>query len=128
MAPRAKKRRQQQAQSRLALARYKQQELARRQAAAAQRAENQWQKTLLKLAALGATLQEDGVSTVGNDHPAYVVAFEGSIYHFRSRLHLQRWLKRAQRRLEEDNMSWAERHVQWMIENNCDDHGNPWPE
>src|SRR6266851_1219665 len=28
----------------------------------------------------------------------------------------------------EQHMSWAERHVQWMIDNNCDDHGNPWPE
>jgi Asp-tRNA(Asn)/Glu-tRNA(Gln) amidotransferase A subunit family amidase len=128
MVTRAKKRRQQRAQSRLALARHKQQERARRQAAAAQRAEHQWQKTLRQLAALGATLQEDGVSTDGNGHPAYRVAFEGSTYRCRSRLHVQRWLKRTQRRLEEQNMSRAERHVQWMIEHNCDDFGNPWPE
>jgi hypothetical protein len=126
MATQTKKRRQQRAQSRLALARYKQQERARRQAAAAQRAENQWQKTLRKLAALGATLREDGTSTDGNDHPAYVVTFEGSTHRCRSRLQVQRWLKRTGHRLEEQQMSWAERHVQWMIENNCDDHGNPW--
>jgi hypothetical protein len=127
MVSRAKKRRQQRAQSRLALARHKQQERARRQAAAVQRAEHQWPKTLRQLAALGATLQEDGASPDGNDHPAYRVAFEGSTYRCRSRLHVQRWLKRTQRRLAEQNMSWAERHVQWMIEQNCDDFGNPWP-
>jgi hypothetical protein len=128
MVTRAKKRRQQRAQSRLALARHKQQERARRQAAAAQRAEHQWPKTLRQLVALGATLQEDGASTDGNDHLAYMVAFEGSTYRCRSHLHVQRWLKRTQRRLKEQNMSWAERHVQWMIEHNCDDFGNPWPE
>ena len=95
---------------------------------AAQRAEHQWQTTLRKLATLGATLQEDGTSSNGNDRLEYVVAFEGSTSRFRSRLHVQRWLKRTQRRIEEQQMSWAERHVQWMIENNCDDHGNPWPE
>src|SRR5438874_631900 len=77
MVTRAKKRRQQRAQSRLALARHKQQERARRQAAAAQRAEHQWHKTLRQLAALGATLQEDGVSTDGNGHPAYKGCLRG---------------------------------------------------
>jgi hypothetical protein len=128
MATQAKKKRQLRAQSRLALVRYKQQERARRQAAAAQRAEDHWQKTLRQLATLGATLQEDRASTDSNDHLAYVVAFEGSTYRCHSRQQVQRWLKRTQRRLEERNMSWAERHVQWMIENNCDDHGNPWLE
>ncbi len=128
MVSKAKKRRQQRAQSRLALARSKQQERVRRQAVAAQRAEHHWQKTLRKLAALGATLQEDQASTEGNDHPTYVVAFEGSIYRCRSRPQVQRWLKRTQRRLDEQHMNWAERHVQWMIENTCDDFGNPWPE
>jgi len=77
-----------------------------------------------KLAALGATLQEEGESAGG----VYVVAFEGSLCRCHSRLQVQRWLKRTQRRLDEQQMSWAERHVQWMIENNCDDEGNPWPE
>lgn len=128
MSTKAKKKRQQRAQSRLALARYKQQERARRLAAATQRAESQWQKTLRQLAVLGATLQEDVNSTDGNDHPGYVVVFDGNTSLFRSRYQVQRWLKRTQRRLEEEQMSYAERHVRWMIENNCDDHGNPWPE
>ncbi len=67
-------------------------------------------------------------STDGNDHPGYVVVFDGNTSLFRSRYQVQRWLKRTQRRLEEEQMSYAERHVRWMIENNCDDHGNPWPE
>jgi hypothetical protein len=128
MGTKAKKRRQQRAQSRLALALHKQQERARRKAAAAQRAENQWQKTLRQLAALGATLQEDGKSTEDNIHPGYVVVLKGSTFRCRSRLQVQRWLKQTQRRLEDEQMSYAERHVRWMIENNCDDHGNPWPE
>ena len=128
MSTQAKKKRQQRAQSRLALARFKQQERARRLAAAAQRAESRWHKTLRQLAVLGATLQEDDNSTDGNDHPGYVVVFEGNTSLFRSRFQVQRWLKRTQRRLEEEQMSYAERHVRWMIENNCDDHGNPWPE
>ncbi len=128
MSTTAKKKRQQRAQSRLALARYKQQERARRLAAATQRAESQWHKTLRQLAVLGATLQEDVKSTDGNDHPGYVVVFDGNTSLFRSRYQVQRWLKRTQRRLEEEQMSYAERHVRWMIENNCDDHGNPWPE
>ena len=35
---------------------------------------------------------------------------------------------RTQRHLEEEQMSYAERHVRWMIEHTCDDQGNPWPE
>jgi hypothetical protein len=128
MSTKAKKKRQQRAQSRLALARHKQQERALRLAAAAQRAESQWQKILRQLAALGATLQEDNNYTGGNDDPGYVVVFEGNTSLCRSRYQVQRWLKRTQRRLEEEQMSYAERHVRWMIENNCDDHGNPWPE
>jgi hypothetical protein len=128
MTTKAKKKRRQRAQSRLALARHQQQERARRQAAAAQRAEHQWQTTLRKLAKLGATLQEEGTSTAGNDRLEYIVAFRGSTTRCRSRLQVQHWLKRTQRRIEEQQMSWAERHVQWMIDNNCDDHGNPWPE
>ncbi len=128
MSTKAKKKRQQRAQSRLALARSKQQERARRLAAATQRAESRWQKILRQLAVLGATLQEDGNSTDGNDHPGYVIVFEGNISLFRSRYQVQRWLKRTQRRVEEEQMSYAEHHVRWMIDNNCDDHGNPWPE
>jgi hypothetical protein len=128
MSTKAKKKRQQRAQSRLALARYKQQERARRLAAATQRAESRWHKTLRRLASLGATLQEEEKSTDGNDHPGYVVVFDGNTSLFRSRYQVQRWLKRTQRRLEEEQMSYAERHVRWMIDNNCDDHGNPWPE
>jgi hypothetical protein len=128
MSTKTKKKRQQRAQSRLALARYKQQERARRLAAAAQRAESRWHKTLRQLAVLGATIQEAEKSTDGNDHPGYVVIFEGNASLFHSRFQVQRWLKRTQHRLEEEQMSYAERHVRWMIENNCDDHGNPWPE
>lgn len=128
MTTKAKKKRQQRAQSRLALARHQQQERTRRQAAAAQRAEHQWQATLRKLATLGATLLEDRTSTAGNDRLEYIVNFQGSTADCRSRLQVQRWLKRTQRRIAEQEMSRAERHVQWMIENNCDDHGNPWPE
>jgi hypothetical protein len=25
-------------------------------------------------------------------------------------------------------LSWAERHVRWMIQHNVDGHGNPWPD
>jgi len=126
----AKRRRQQRAQSLLALARHKQLERARRQAAAAQRAERQWQKTLRQLAAVGATLQLQGDATTpsGDHQQGYVVSFQGKVSPCRSRRQVQRWLKRIQLRLAEENMSWAERHVQWMIEKNCDDHGHPWPE
>jgi type II secretory pathway pseudopilin PulG len=95
MGTQAKKKRQQRAQSRLALARHQQQERARRQAAASQRAESQWPKTLRELAALGATLEEGGPSADGNANPGYVVVFEGSTHRCRSRLHVQRWLKRT---------------------------------
>jgi hypothetical protein len=78
MSTQAKKKRQQRAQSRLALARSKQQERSRRRAVAAQRAESRWHKTLRQLAVLGATLHEDDTSTDGNDHPGYVVVFEGN--------------------------------------------------
>ena len=57
-----------------------------------------------------------------------LVVFEGISSLFHSRFQVQSWLKRTQRRLEEEQMSYAERHVRWMIENNCEDHGNPWPE
>lgn len=53
---------------------------------------------------------------------------EGHTYPFRNRSQVQRWVERTQEQLEEKQMSWAERHVLWMIENNCDDQGMPWPE
>ena len=128
MSTQAKKKRQQRAQSRLALARFKQQERARPLAAAAQRAESRWHKTLRQLDVLGATVQEDVHSIKGNNHSGYVVVFEGNALLFRSRFQVERWLKRTLPRLEEEQMSYAERHVRWMIDNNCDDHGNPWSE
>jgi hypothetical protein len=54
------------------------------------------------------------------------VHFEGKVYRFQTHFRVQRWVKRELERQEEEQMSWAERHVQWMIEKNCDDHGNPW--
>jgi hypothetical protein len=54
----------------------------------------------------------------------YEVTFEGKTSHFR----MQRWLKREWERQEEQQISWAERHVQWMIDHNGDDHGHPWPD
>jgi hypothetical protein len=122
-----KKKRQQRAQSRLALARFRQQQREQRQRTAAHRAEKQWNKTLRHLAELGAPVQEHEGSD-GNGKVVYTVTFEGKIHRFGSRFHLQRWLKRERARAAEEQMSWAERHVQWMIDNNCDDHGNPWPE
>ena len=111
MSTKAKKNRQQRAQSRPALARSKQQQRARRLTVAAQRAESRWHKTLRQLAALGAELQEDGISTIGKDHSGYVVVNKGNTYLFSSRYQVQRWLKRTQHRLEEEQMSYAERHV-----------------
>lgn len=93
-----------------------------------QRAESRWQKTLRQLVVMGATLQEDVNNTSGIDHPGYVVVFDENTFLFRSRSQVQRWLKRTQRRLEEEQMSYAERHVRWMIEQTCDDNGNSLPE
>jgi hypothetical protein len=119
-----KKKRQQRAQSRLALARYRQQ----RQQTPAQRADRQWTKTLRHLADLGATLNQQEAHIDGRERMVYEVTFEGKNHHFGTRFRLQRWLKRERQRQEEEQMSWAERHVQWMIANNCDDFGNPWLE
>ena len=123
-----KKKRQQQAQSRLALARSRQQQREQRQYTAAQRANRQWNKTLRQLADLGAALNQQEVHVDGRERTVYEVNFEGKIHLFGTRFRLQRWLKWERQRQEEEQMSWAERHVQWMIENNCDDFGNPWPE
>lgn len=126
MNQKAKKKRQQRAQSRLALARARQQEREQRQKTAAERAEKQWGKTQRRLAALGATVNEHQETVKDVEKTLYTVHFEGNVYRFGTRFRVQRWLKREQERQEEQNMSWAERHVQWMIDNNCDDHGNPW--
>jgi hypothetical protein len=128
MSQKTKKKRQQRAQSRLALARSRQHQREQRQQTAAQRAEQRWNKTLRQLANLGATLQQHEISRDGKEKVAYEVSFEGKIHRFGTRFRLQRWLKQERQRQEEQQMSWAERHIQWMISNNCDDHGNPWPE
>ncbi len=80
-----------------------------------------------QLADLGATLQEQEGSD-GQQKVVYAVTFEGKTHRFGTRFRVQRWLKRERVLQVEQQMSWAERHVQWMIEHNCDDHGNPWPE
>ena len=128
LSTRAKKKRQQQAQSRLDLARQRKLEREQRHARVALRAERMWDKTVQQLAAWGATLWEEvqGEEAVGGT--SYLVVYGGVQHSFSSRSKVQRWVKRTRQQRDEQNMSWAERHVQWMIENNCDDHGNPWPE
>ena len=123
-----KKKRQQRAQSRLALARFRQQQREQRQQMAAHRAQQQWNKTLRHLADLGATVKQHEEAGDDKEKTVYEVTFEGKSSHFRSRLGVQRWLKRERERQEEQQMSWAERHVWWMIGHNIDDHGNPWPD
>ena len=122
----AKKKRQQRAQSRQANALFKRQQREQHQKTAALRAEKGWNKTLRQLTELGATLQERQMTNDGKEKMMYQVSFEGKVHQFGTRFRLQRWLKQEQERQEERNMSWAERHVRWMIENNCDDHGNRW--
>jgi len=123
-----KKKRQQRAQSRLALARFRQQQREQRQQSAARRAEQRWNKTLRQLGELGATLQQHEEAGDTKEKTVYEVTFEGKTAHFRSHFEVQRWLKRERERQAEQQMSWAERHVRWMIEHNVDDHGNPWPD
>jgi len=123
-----KKKRQQRAQSRLALARFRQQEREQRQQTAAQPGGQRWNKTLRQLAELGATLKQHEKAGDEKEKAVYEVTFEGKTSHFRSRFGVQRWLKRERARQEEEQMSLAERHVRWMIEHNVDDHGNPWPD
>ena len=127
MNQKAKRKRQQRAQSRLALAHQRQQQREQRQKTLAQRAEKQWNKTLRRLAELGATVNEHQEAVDGVEKTFYEVQFEGKVHRFKTRFRVQRWLKREREQQELQNMSWAERHVQWMIDNNCDDHGNPWP-
>jgi hypothetical protein len=123
----AKKKRQQRAQSRLALAQFRQRQREERQKTAALRAEKQWSKTQRQIAELGATISEQQETVDGIEKTFYTVQFEGSVHRFGTRFRVQRWFKRERERHEVEQMSWAERHVQWMIDNNCDDHGNPWP-
>jgi hypothetical protein len=123
-----KKKRQQRAQSRLALACFRQQQREQRQQTAARRAEQRWNKMLRQLAELGATVTQHAEAGDGRGKTVYEITFESRTSHFRSRFGVQRWLKRERERMEEQQMSWAERHVRWMIEHNVDDHGNPWPD
>ena len=123
-----KKKRQQRAQSRLALARFREQQREQRQQTAAHRAQQGWNKTLRHLADLGATVKQLEEALGDKEKTVYEVTFEGKTSHFRSRFGVQHWLKRERERQEEQQMSWAERHVQWMIDHNCDDHGHPWPD
>src|SRR5258708_29817151 len=118
MSTKTKKKRQLRAQSRLALARQKQVERERRRDVVALRAEKRWHKTLRQLVALGATLEQSEASTGSNGSPEYRVVYEKHTYLFRNRSQVQRWVKRTQERLEEQQMSWAEGHVVWMIEKN----------
>jgi len=123
-----KKKRQQRAQSRLALARFRQQQREQWQQTAAHRAGQRWNKTLRQLADLGATVKQHAQAGDDREKTVYEVTFGGKTSRFRSRFGVQRWLKRERERQEEQQMSWAERHVRWMIEHNCDDHGHPWPD
>ena len=123
-----KKKRVPRAQSRLALARFRQQQRKQRQQTAAHRAQQRWNKTLHHLADLGATVKQHEEALGDKEKTVYEVTFEGKISHFRSRFRVQRWLKRERERQEEQQMSWAERHVQWMIDHDCNDHGHPWPD
>ncbi len=122
-----KKKRQQRAQSHLANARYKQQQREARSARTAERAERRWQQAQRQLAELGAELHQTEEERKGVLRPIYLVMFKGQTHTIRSRSGVQRWIKRT-RHPEQEEMSWAERHVWWMIDNNCDDFGNPWPE
>jgi len=127
MNQKAKKKRQQRAQSRQALAHARQQQREERQRTLALRAEKQWSKAQRQLTELGATVNEHQETVDGIEKTLYEVHFEGKVYQFKTRFRVQRWLKREREQQEIQQMSWAERHVQWMIDNNCDDHGNPWP-
>src|SRR5438105_1696956 len=123
-----KKKRVLRAQSRLALARFREQQREQRQQTAAHRAQQRWNKTLRHLTDLGATVKQHEEALGDKEKAVYEVTFEGKTSHFRSRFGVQRWLKRERERQEEQQMSWAERHVRWMIEHNCDDHGHLCPD
>ena len=126
MNQKAKKKRQQKAQTRLALAHQRQQEREQRQRTLALRAEKRWSNAQRQLVELGATVNEYQETVDGIEKTFYEVLFEGKVHQFQTHFRVQRWLKQKLKRQEEEQMSWAERHVQWMIDNNCDDHDNPW--
>jgi hypothetical protein len=83
---------------------------------------------LRHLSDLGATVNQHEAVGGDKEKTIYEVTCEGKTSRFGSRFGVQRWLKRERAQQDEQHMSWAERHVQWMIDNNCDDHGNPWPD
>jgi len=85
-----KKKRQQRAQSRLALARSRQQHREQRQHTAAQRADRQWNKTLGHLADLGATLNQHEERVDGRERIVYEVTLEGKKHLLGTRFRLQR--------------------------------------
>src|SRR5205809_1102692 len=85
-----KKKRQQRAQSRLALARFRQQQREQRQQTAAHRVQLRWNKTLRQLAELGATLQQLEEAGDEKEKAVYEVTFEGKTSRFRSRFGVQR--------------------------------------
>src|SRR5437763_14090013 len=80
-----KKKRQQRAQSRLALARFRQQQREQRQQTAAHRAEQRWNKTLRHLADLGATVKQHEELVGDKEKTVYEVTFEDKTSHLRSR-------------------------------------------
>ena|SRR5436305_3201922 len=123
----SKKKRQQRAQSRQALARERQRQRELRQQTLALRAEKRWRNTRPLLDVLGASVKTREQTIDGIEKILYEVTYQGQMHQFATRSRLQRWFKPKRKRQEEEQMSWAERHVQWMIDNNCDDHGNPWP-
>ena len=92
-----------------------------------ERAEKRWHQMQSLLTQLGATLQQTEEEQKGVLRVVYLVTYKGQTQMLRSQSGVRRWIKHTRRPIQEE-MSWAERHVWWMIENNCDDFGNPWPE
>ena len=119
-----KKKRQQRVQSYLANARYKQQQCEARSARTAERAERRWQQAQRQLAELGAELHQTEEERKGVLRPIYLMTFKGQTHTIRSRSGVQRWIKRT-RHPEQEEMSWAERHVWWMIRESSNQEGLP---
>src|SRR5437868_2915155 len=86
-----KKKRVPRAQSRLALARLRQQQREQRQQTAAQRAQRQWNKTLHHLADLGAMVKQHADSRDGKQKTIYEVTFEEKTHQFGTRKRVQWW-------------------------------------
>src|SRR5437773_4282958 len=78
-----KKKRQQRAQSRLALARFRQQQREQWQQTAAHRAGQRWNKTLRQLADLGATVKQHAQAGDDREKTVYEVTFGGKTSRFR---------------------------------------------